>query len=230
MKARGWRNGRGCTRTVERVLAQLAALAAHARRFASGTSARTGRGDLRSGPAAARLAWALGRPRLAVRSGASGRAGGLLLCAWASLAGMRRAYARRTWTYWLSPLADWRSRATGALSVLRRTHAWRGRDARRGAAPMKRDPRCAAHPGGRRSAPLRADPGALRHPGRRSRIRRRSWKTPARRGLRVRDEPDRRRGDVLGCACDAGVRFRDVGARRTLIFLVVSFGSRRPPS
>ena len=43
------------------------------------------------------------------------------------LAGTARAYSRRPWTYWLSPLCD--TLAAGALwrSALRRRHVWRGR-------------------------------------------------------------------------------------------------------
>jgi dolichol-phosphate mannosyltransferase len=53
--------------------------------------------------------------------------GGLLLMRLGTLAGMRRAYASPPWTYWLSPLADLAVAYALVASVLRRTHAWRGR-------------------------------------------------------------------------------------------------------
>jgi dolichol-phosphate mannosyltransferase len=43
------------------------------------------------------------------------------------LAGMARAYARRPWTYWLSPLADLPIAARVVQSALASRHVWRGR-------------------------------------------------------------------------------------------------------
>ena len=42
------------------------------------------------------------------------------------LAGTARAYVRRPWTYWLSPLADAPVAARVVTSALRRRHRWRG--------------------------------------------------------------------------------------------------------
>lgn len=50
-----------------------------------------------------------------------------------TLAGMARAYTRRPWSYWFSPLCDLPV-ATGLwVSALRRRHEWRGRTLARGA-------------------------------------------------------------------------------------------------
>lgn len=43
------------------------------------------------------------------------------------LAGMSRAYVRRPWTYWLSPLLDLPVAVQLIASALRRRHTWRGR-------------------------------------------------------------------------------------------------------
>ena len=43
------------------------------------------------------------------------------------LGGTARAYVRRPWTYWLSPLADLRGALAVWRSALRRRHVWRGR-------------------------------------------------------------------------------------------------------
>jgi dolichol-phosphate mannosyltransferase len=43
------------------------------------------------------------------------------------LIGMRRAYSRRRWTYWLSPLCDPISLIAYVSSLLKREHHWRGR-------------------------------------------------------------------------------------------------------
>jgi dolichol-phosphate mannosyltransferase len=43
------------------------------------------------------------------------------------LAGMRRAYIRPPWTYWLSPLCDLPVAAQLGIMSLRRRHTWRGR-------------------------------------------------------------------------------------------------------
>jgi dolichol-phosphate mannosyltransferase len=47
------------------------------------------------------------------------------------LAGMARAYARRPWTYWLSPLADVPVVLRVLANALRRTQRWRGLTYRR---------------------------------------------------------------------------------------------------
>lgn len=44
-----------------------------------------------------------------------------------TLAGMGRAYRRRPWTYWLSPLADLPVAVRLIRSAARRRHSWRGR-------------------------------------------------------------------------------------------------------
>lgn len=44
------------------------------------------------------------------------------------LCGTARAYVRRPWTYWLSPLADVPVAIALFASALRRRHTWRGRD------------------------------------------------------------------------------------------------------
>lgn len=43
------------------------------------------------------------------------------------LAGMRRAYRRPPWTYWLSPLCDLPVAVQLGIMMLRRRHTWRGR-------------------------------------------------------------------------------------------------------
>ncbi len=48
------------------------------------------------------------------------------------LGGMARAYLRRPWTYWLSPLVDSASVIKLVASATRRSHTWRGRPIRRG--------------------------------------------------------------------------------------------------
>ena len=48
------------------------------------------------------------------------------------LVGAARAYARRPWTYWLSPLLDLPLAAKLWMSALRRRHTWRGRTLIRG--------------------------------------------------------------------------------------------------
>jgi dolichol-phosphate mannosyltransferase len=49
-----------------------------------------------------------------------------------TLAGTARAYTRRPWTYWLSPLCDLPVALRLWQSALRRTHTWRGRALTRG--------------------------------------------------------------------------------------------------
>lgn len=48
------------------------------------------------------------------------------------LAGMRRAYVERPWTYWLSPVCDGPVAVRLWLMALRRRHTWRGRVLERG--------------------------------------------------------------------------------------------------
>jgi dolichol-phosphate mannosyltransferase len=48
------------------------------------------------------------------------------------LTGMARAYDRRPWTYWLSPVADVPLALALLVSASRRTHRWRGRMIERG--------------------------------------------------------------------------------------------------
>lgn len=61
-------------------------------------------------------------------------AGALLLTRLGVLAGTARAYRRRSWTYWLSPLADGPVAARLVQSTLVRRAVWRGRVYRRGEA------------------------------------------------------------------------------------------------
>ncbi|MBX5449012.1 glycosyltransferase [Thermogemmatispora sp.] len=61
--------------------------------------------------------------------------GGLLLLRLGTLAGMRRAYRRPPWTYWLSPLCDLAVTLQLGRQALRRRHRWRGRLIIRGNAP-----------------------------------------------------------------------------------------------
>lgn len=51
----------------------------------------------------------------------------LLMARLGVLLGTARAYPRRPWTYWLSPLADVPAAAELGRSALRRRHVWRGR-------------------------------------------------------------------------------------------------------
>nr|BBH93267.1 glycosyl transferase [Thermogemmatispora argillosa] len=60
---------------------------------------------------------------------------GLLLLRIGTLAGMRRAYRRPPWTYWLSPLCDLAVALQLGRQALRRRHRWRGRLIIRGNAP-----------------------------------------------------------------------------------------------
>ena len=65
-----------------------------------------------------RVAWALNAALAAMRLGI--------------LTGMARAYDRRPWTYWLSPVADVPLALALLVSASRRTHRWRGRTIERG--------------------------------------------------------------------------------------------------
>ena len=76
---------------------------------------------------------------LLLRRGAGADAPPLLRTAWTvnavlavmrlgTLAGMRRAYDDRPWTYWLSPLADLPAALALIVSARRRRHTWRGRE------------------------------------------------------------------------------------------------------
>jgi dolichol-phosphate mannosyltransferase len=60
---------------------------------------------------------------------------GLLLLRLGTLVGMRRAYRRPPWTYWLSPLCDLAVTLQLGRQALRRRHRWRGRLVIRGNAP-----------------------------------------------------------------------------------------------
>jgi dolichol-phosphate mannosyltransferase len=60
---------------------------------------------------------------------------GLMLLRLGALAGMRRAYCRPPWTYWLSPLCDLAVTLQLGWQTLRRRHRWRGRLIIRGNAP-----------------------------------------------------------------------------------------------
>lgn len=61
-------------------------------------------------------------------------AGVLLITRLGVLAGTARAYMRRPWSYWLSPLADGPAAARLLQSALQRRAVWRGRVYRRGEA------------------------------------------------------------------------------------------------
>jgi dolichol-phosphate mannosyltransferase len=52
-----------------------------------------------------------------------------------TLAGMARAYPRRPWTYWLSPLVDTATSVQLVINAVRRQHTWRGRPLTRGYDP-----------------------------------------------------------------------------------------------
>jgi dolichol-phosphate mannosyltransferase len=56
---------------------------------------------------------------------------GLLAMRLGVLVGLRRAYADRPWTYWLSPVVDLPVALSLIQSALRREHHWRGRRVRR---------------------------------------------------------------------------------------------------
>jgi len=53
--------------------------------------------------------------------------GALLAVRLGTLVGAARAYRRRPWSYWLSPLCDVPASAQLCVSALRRRHVWRGR-------------------------------------------------------------------------------------------------------
>ena len=79
---------------------------------------------------------------LAIGLGAAGRRGPLwlanvgLVCVRAgTLLGMARAYPRRPWTYWLSPLVDPATAVQLVINATRRHHTWRGRSLTRGMDP-----------------------------------------------------------------------------------------------
>lgn len=52
-----------------------------------------------------------------------------------ALAGIARAYPRRPWTYWLSPLVDTATSVQLVIDAVRRQHTWRGRPLTRGYDP-----------------------------------------------------------------------------------------------
>ncbi|WP_376794837.1 glycosyltransferase [Thermogemmatispora sp.] len=60
---------------------------------------------------------------------------GLVMLRLGALVGMRRAYCRPPWTYWLSPLCDLAVTLQLGRQALRRRHRWRGRLITRGNAP-----------------------------------------------------------------------------------------------
>ena len=77
------------------------------------------------------VAWNLGAPRLFLAVNA------LLLALRAGvLFGTARAYDRRPWTYWLSPLCDFAVAVRLIQSALSRKHSWRGRSYVRRSAGM----------------------------------------------------------------------------------------------
>jgi dolichol-phosphate mannosyltransferase len=77
------------------------------------------------------VAWNLGAPRLFLALNA------LLLALRAGvLFGTARAYVRRPWTYWLSPLCDFAVAVRLIQSAFSRKHSWRGRSYVRTSAGM----------------------------------------------------------------------------------------------
>ncbi|MBX5458500.1 MAG: glycosyltransferase [Thermogemmatispora sp.] len=75
------------------------------------------------------------RAALPLPVAALGLNAGLLLLRLGALVGMRRAYRRTPWTYWLSPLCDLAVALQLGRQALRRRHRWRGRLVIRGNAP-----------------------------------------------------------------------------------------------
>jgi dolichol-phosphate mannosyltransferase len=68
------------------------------------------------------LAWNVGAPRVFLALNAL-----LLALRTGVLFGTARAYDRRPWTYWLSPLCDFAVAVRLIQSALARKHSWRGR-------------------------------------------------------------------------------------------------------
>lgn len=76
-------------------------------------------------------AFTLAGPAQGVAWPVLGVEGALVALRLGMLVGMARAYARRPWTYWLSPLADLPIVLRILVSAIRRTHRWRGLTYRR---------------------------------------------------------------------------------------------------